>query len=172
LATRLPDRKDAAGIWWQIQPLLKVPGTTLCSKGRRVAPLGGRPTPKPRFCRRQFRPPNCVCGDLKLRRPGNLCFSRKNAIFGTLPASDRHDLGGLNFWPKNATASPGPGSTERLHRHRIAAAPDREGHSQHAAAAYQSFPPAHPSRSGHADTMQARHTLSLCLRRTCGATVL
>jgi hypothetical protein len=36
----------------------------------------------------------CVCG-LMLRRRGNLCFSRKNAIFGALAASDRQDLGGL-----------------------------------------------------------------------------
>jgi hypothetical protein len=36
----------------------------------------------------------CVCGPM-LRRRGNLRFSRKNAIFGALAASDRQDLGGL-----------------------------------------------------------------------------
>jgi hypothetical protein len=47
----------------------------------------------------------CVC-DLMLRRPGNLCFSRKNTIVGAIPASDRQDLGGLNFSLKNAVSSP------------------------------------------------------------------
>lgn len=37
-------------------------------------------------------------------------------------------VGGLNFWPKNATGSPGPGAlrgAKRLHRHHIPAAPPR-----------------------------------------------
>jgi hypothetical protein len=69
----------------------------------------------------------CVCG-LKFRRPGNLCSSRKNAIFGALAASDRQDLGGLmEIWisrsktrfrhppPRRAKGEIGPGS-EPAHR--------------------------------------------------------
>jgi hypothetical protein len=64
----------------------------------------------------------CVC-DLKLRRRGNLCFSRKNAIFGALAASDCQDLGGLmvvgifrsktrfrHLPPQRAKGEIGPGS--------------------------------------------------------------
>jgi hypothetical protein len=83
-------------------------------------------TGPPLFLAQKFRPPRAAC-HVHTARSAKTAFSRAPAQNTRTPEYHISQNGILGFSPKNATASPGPGalrSDERLHRHRIPAAPE------------------------------------------------